>query len=48
MHARVTFAQVRPDDIEDSARLFEEGIIPAARQEEGFRGALFFVRDDGR
>ena len=47
MHARVTFAQVKPEDIEDSARLFVEGIIPAARQEEGFRGALFLVRDDG-
>ncbi len=47
MHARVTFAQVKPEDIEDSARLFEEGIIPAAREEEGFRGALFLVRDDG-
>jgi hypothetical protein len=35
------------EDIEDSARLFEEGIIPAAREEEGFRGALFLVRDDG-
>ena len=34
MHARVTFAQVKPEDIEDSARLFEEGIIPAAREEE--------------
>ena len=47
MHARVTFAQVNPEDIEDSARLFEEGIIPAAREEEGFRGALFLARDDG-
>jgi hypothetical protein len=32
VHARVTFAQVKPDDIEDSARLFEDGIIPAARR----------------
>jgi hypothetical protein len=40
VHARVTFAQVKPEDIEDSARLFEDGIIPAAREEEGFRGAL--------
>ena len=47
MHARVTFAQVKPEDIEDSARLFGEGIIPAAREEAGFRGALFLVRDDG-
>jgi hypothetical protein len=47
VHARVTFAQVKPEDIEDSARLFEDGIIPAAREEEGFRGALFLVRDDG-
>ena len=46
MHARMTFAQVKPEDIEDSARLFEEGILPAARDEEGFRGALFLVRDE--
>ena len=47
MHARVTFAQVKPEDIEDSARLFGDGIIRAAREEEGFRGALLLVRDDG-
>jgi hypothetical protein len=47
VHARVTFAQVKPEEIEDSAQLFAEGIIPAAREEEGFRGALFLARDDG-
>ena len=47
MYARVTFVQVEPDGIEDSARLFEESVVPAARQEEGFLGTLLLVRENG-
>ena len=47
MYARVTFVQVTPEHVEDSARLFEESVVPAARQEEGFRGAMLLVRESG-
>jgi (p)ppGpp synthase/HD superfamily hydrolase len=48
MVARVTHVRVNPDDVEESVRLFDESVVPAAEQEEGFMGALLLVRDDGR
>jgi hypothetical protein len=47
MVARVTQVQVNPEDIDESVRLFDESVIPAAEQEEGFMGALLLVRPDG-
>ncbi|MDQ3677768.1 MAG: hypothetical protein M3401_13380 [Actinomycetota bacterium] len=47
MYARVTFVQMNPEDLEDAARDFDDSVIPAARQEEGFEGALLLVRADG-
>jgi hypothetical protein len=48
MLARVTHVQVAPGDIDESVRLFDESVFPAAEQEEGFIGALLLVRADGR
>jgi len=48
MVARVTHVTVNPKDVEESVRLFDESVVPAAEQEEGFMGALLLVRDDGR
>ncbi len=47
MVARVTHVRVNPDDVDESVRLFDESVIPAAEQEEGFMGALLLVRPDG-
>lgn len=47
MFARVTFVQVRPEDVEQSVRVFDDSVLPAARQESGFRGALLLVRENG-
>ncbi len=47
MFARITFVQVKPQDIDDASRLFDESVVPAVRQEQGFRGALLLVRDTG-
>jgi hypothetical protein len=47
MVARVTHAQVKPEDITESISLFDESVIPAATQEEGFMGAMLLVRSDG-
>jgi hypothetical protein len=48
MVARVTHVHVNPDDVDESVRLFDESVIPAAEQEKGFMGALLLARDDGR
>jgi hypothetical protein len=47
MVARVTHVRVRPEDVDESVRLFDESVVPAAEQEEGFMGALLLVRADG-
>jgi hypothetical protein len=47
MVARVTQVRMNPADIEESVRLFDESVVPAAEQEEGFMGALLLVREDG-
>ncbi len=48
MVARVTQVRVNPEDVADSVRLFDESVVPAAEQEEGFMGALLLAREDGR
>jgi hypothetical protein len=35
MVARVTHVKVRPDDVEEAVRRFNDSVIPAAEQEEG-------------
>lgn len=48
MVARVTTVKVNPEDVEEAVRLFDESVMPAAGQEEGFMGALLLTREDGR
>jgi hypothetical protein len=48
MVARVTHVKLSPEDVEEAVRLFDESVVPAAGQEEGFMGALLLTRDDGR
>ena len=48
MVARVTHVKVRPEDVEEAVRLFDDSVVPAAEQEEGFMGALLLTREDGR
>ena len=48
MVARVTHVKVKPEDVAEAVRLFDDSVIPAAEQEEGFMGALLLTREDGR
>jgi hypothetical protein len=48
MVARVTHVKVRPDHIEEAVCQFDDSVIPAAEQEEGFMGALLLTLDDRR
>ena len=40
MHARVTIAQYHPGKADEGMQLYRESILPAARQQRGFKGAL--------
>jgi heme-degrading monooxygenase HmoA len=40
MHARLTTIQLRPSMTERLAGMFNESVLPASRQQQGFRGGL--------
>jgi quinol monooxygenase YgiN len=40
MYARVTFSQVSPDRIDEAVSLLRDSLVPAARQQKGFKGYL--------
>src|SRR5207302_4427432 len=44
-HARVTFGQLHagPDKQAEAIKLFRESVLPDARQQQGFKGALMLV-----
>ena len=48
MVARGTHVEVKPEDVEEAVRLFDDSVIPAAEQEQGFMDALLLTREDGR
>ncbi len=43
MHARVTRSRVAPDDVDDALRIVESSILPATKEQPGFRGYLHLV-----
>jgi hypothetical protein len=43
MHARMLKIQVRPEYIDEAARIFAEDIVPKCREQPGYRGAYFLV-----
>ena len=43
MHARVTKSRVEPDNVAEALRIVQESILPAARQQPGFRGLTHLV-----
>jgi hypothetical protein len=48
MVARVTHVRINPEAIDESVRLFDDSVVPAAEQEAGFMGAILLTRSDGR
>ena len=38
MYARVTLVQVRMDRQEEAVKMYEEGVVPAAKSQNGFKG----------
>jgi len=43
MYARTALMQGRPDTMNEAARIFSESVLPAAKQQKGFKGALFLT-----
>ncbi len=43
MHARMLRMQVKPERIDEAARLFAEDIVPNCRGQAGYRGSYFLV-----
>jgi len=43
MHARMLRMQVKPERIDEAARLFSEEVVPGCREQAGYRGAYFLV-----
>jgi len=43
MYARVLKVQYKPGTIEEAARLYRDSYVPAAHQQQGFKGTLFLT-----
>ena len=43
MHARVVSMEIQPMDIEEANRIYQDLVVPAAKEERGFRGALLLT-----
>ena len=43
MHARVVTAQLKPDKVDAAVSQYRQSVVPAARQQRGYRGKLLFV-----
>ncbi len=43
MYARVTIAQVQPGKINEGIQIVRDSLLPAARQQQGFKGALLLT-----
>lgn len=43
MHARVVSMEILPMEIEEAIRIYQDLVVPAAKEERGFRGALLLT-----
>ena len=43
MHARVVSIEMLPMDMAEAARIYRDVVIPSAKEERGFRGALLLT-----
>ncbi len=43
MFARLTIVQVKSDKLDETIKIFKEGVIPAAKSQKGFRGAYLLT-----
>jgi heme-degrading monooxygenase HmoA len=43
VHARVVSMEMLPIDVGEAARIYQERVLPAAREQQGFRGAFLLT-----
>lgn len=43
MYARATVVQLRPETMDEAAKIYTESVLPAAKLQKGFKGALFLT-----
>ena len=43
MHARVVSMEMLPINVREAVRIYQERVVPAAREQRGFRGALMLT-----
>ena len=43
MFARLTIVQVKSDKLDETIKIFEEGVVPAAKSQKGFRGSYLLT-----
>lgn len=49
MYARVGTAQDQPGKMDDAIRIYRDSVVPAQKQQKGFKGSLFLTdRHTGR
>ena len=49
MYARVTTTQIAPDKVDEAIRLWRDSVMPAAKQQKGFKsGRLLIYRKTGK
>ena len=46
MHARVVSMEMLPINVEEAVRIYQDRVLPAAREQKGFRGALMLTDPD--
>ena len=46
MHARVVSMEMLPISVGEAVRIYQDRVLPAAREQEGFRGALMLTDQD--
>jgi heme-degrading monooxygenase HmoA len=46
LHARVVSMEMLPINVKEAVRIYQERVLPAARDQEGFRGALMLTDQD--
>ena len=48
MNARVVTAQLEPDKIDEAVSQYRNAVVPAAKQQRGYRGKLLFLSREKR
>ena len=46
MHARVVSMETLPMNVGEAVRIYQDRVLPAAREQEGFRGAFMLTDQD--